>query len=142
MLFMRTILHSWYAKSRQEHFNDIIHAIVPRISKLVLRCTFSRDLLMLSELSVFLVFFKLGTKTDSLNMSFAYPGEPLKILDFGAGSVDCRDNFGKFYSILTSQPVIDRKFAVVSIVGAGNGKSFLLNYCLRYLYATVSRILN
>jgi hypothetical protein len=41
--------------------------------------------------------------------------------------------------ILEHEDVVDRKVVVYSIVGLyRNGKSFFLNYCLRYLYANVS----
>jgi predicted AAA+ superfamily ATPase len=41
--------------------------------------------------------------------------------------------------LFIQEQVKDRKIALISIVGVFRaGKSFLLNYCLRYLYAHVS----
>ena len=71
-----------------------------------------------------------------------FPGEPLTILELGPASSSIQLNYKfneeQLLKILTNQQVIDRKIAVISVVGAfERGKSFLLNYCLRYLYATV-----
>lgn len=43
--------------------------------------------------------------------------------------------------ILLHPDVEDRQIVVISIVGAfRKGKSYFLNYCLRFLYANVSRL--
>ena len=47
--------------------------------------------------------------------------------------------YDKISSIFSKKELVDRKIVVVSVVGAlRKGKSFLLNYCLRYMYANVS----
>lgn len=44
-----------------------------------------------------------------------------------------------FEKLLSHTEVKDRKVVVFSIIGAfRTGKSFFLDYCLRYLYANVS----
>lgn len=45
-----------------------------------------------------------------------------------------------FDTIFLHPDVADRKVVVISIVGAlRKGKSFFLNYCLRFMYANVSK---
>lgn len=47
-------------------------------------------------------------------------------------------DFEKLDEILLHPEVKDRKIVVVSIVGAfRKGKSFLMDYCLRYMYGNV-----
>lgn len=72
----------------------------------------------------------------SLKMSQIY-GEPLNIIKFANSSLE----FDKaaLDSLLLHPEVQDRKIVVLSIVGAfRKGKSFFLDYCLRYLYGNVS----
>ena len=71
-------------------------------------------------------------------------GESLNILSMA-------DNNGKKQYITETEniervflhpDVKDRKVVVLSIIGAyRKGKSFLLDYCLRFLYANVSKML-
>lgn len=65
-------------------------------------------------------------------------GEPLGIIKFnGAASLEF-DRSG-LESLLLHPDVESRKVVVLSIVGAfRKGKTFFLDYCLRYLYAHVS----
>lgn len=65
-------------------------------------------------------------------------GKPQTILDFttnGSITVD----YDKINEIFLHPEVVNRKIVVVSIIGAyRKGKSFFLDYCLRYMYANVS----
>lgn len=65
-------------------------------------------------------------------------GNPINICEFvDNGTLEIN---GNCLEILLLQPEVkNRKVVVVSIVGAFRlGKSFFLDYCLRYLYANVS----
>ena len=64
--------------------------------------------------------------------------EPLNIVKF----IDSRIEYdkGALEGLLLHPDVKDRKIVILSIVGAfRRGKSFFLDYCLRYLYANVSK---
>ena len=70
-----------------------------------------------------------------------YPGEPVEIINFGNPSSGSKLQFDKemFEEMLSHKSVIDRKVWIISIVGAfRKGKSFLLDYCLRFMYTFVS----
>ena len=70
-----------------------------------------------------------------------YPGEPICILSFETSNLVSTYDFntGRLKKILSQRQVMDRNIVVISIVGAfRKGKSFLLDYCLRYLYTNVS----
>lgn len=70
-----------------------------------------------------------------------YPGQPISILDFNSSSrsKDLVFNSQAFENILEHKDVIRRKISVISIMGAfRKGKSFLLDYFLRYMYTNVS----
>ena len=68
-----------------------------------------------------------------------FPGEPLPIVHFGNEKFEFIKE--KLSIILNDKQVVDRKVAIISVVGAfRKGKSFLLDYCLRYLYANVSSV--
>ena len=74
-----------------------------------------------------------------------FPGVPLPIIYFG--NVKSKEKFvfseKDFSIILNDKQVVDRKVAIISVVGAfRKGKSFLLDYCLRYLYANVSSVIS
>jgi atlastin len=72
-------------------------------------------------------------------MSQVY-GEPLSVLKFSSSTLE----FDKaaLESLLLHPQVKDRKIVVLSIVGAfRKGKSFFLDYCLRFLYGNVSETL-
>jgi hypothetical protein len=48
-------------------------------------------------------------------------------------------DYEKLYKLFEHPEIKDRKIVAFSIIGAyRRGKSFFLDYCLRYLYATVS----
>lgn len=63
--------------------------------------------------------------------------EALNILRFENGKpIIVQENLDRIFS---HRDVKNRKIVVFSIIGAyRKGKSFFLNYCLRYLYANVS----
>lgn len=68
-------------------------------------------------------------------------GNPITICEFvDNGTLEIN---GRCLEILLLHPEVkNRKVVVVSIVGAfRQGKSFFLDYCLRYLYANVSEII-
>ena len=70
-----------------------------------------------------------------------YPGRPISILELSSNETqnDFVFNSKEFENILQHQDVINRKISVVSIMGAfRKGKSFLLDYFLRYMYTYVS----
>lgn len=72
--------------------------------------------------------------------SLEYPGKPETILEFKSTvhKKDFQFNISILENILLHEDVYQRKIAVVSIMGAfRKGKSFLLDYFLRYMYTTV-----
>lgn len=70
-------------------------------------------------------------------MSHAF-GEPLNIIKFN-DSLNLDFDQAKLDQLLLHPEVKDRKVVLISIVGAfRKGKSFFLDYCLRYMYANVS----
>lgn len=70
----------------------------------------------------------------------SYPGEAKTFIELAGstnGSFEYNDAVLK--EILQNSLVKDRKIAIISITGAfRRGKSFLLDYFLRYLYTNVS----
>lgn len=61
-------------------------------------------------------------------------GQPVQIISIDETTGTFRMNDEALKSILMRDDVIDRKIAVISVVGAfRKGKSFLLNFFLRYL---------
>lgn len=89
--------------------------------------------------------FGQGRSTNSAQSSqvaetdFSEPG-PVQLLDFGSSenkTVTLKK--GSLEKLFLDPAVSHRNVVVVSIAGAfRKGKSFLLNYFLRYLYANVS----
>jgi atlastin len=66
-------------------------------------------------------------------------GEPLKVINFANSTLEF--DRAALESLLLHPQVKDRKVVVLSIVGAfRKGKSFFLDYCLRFLYANVSSV--
>ena len=66
-------------------------------------------------------------------------GEPASLMSFHNGSIVV--DYKKISEIFLHPEVADRKIVVVSIVGAfRKGKSFFMDYCLRFMYANVSGI--
>jgi hypothetical protein len=69
-------------------------------------------------------------------------GKPLQVLSFSDKNKILFDEKAVI-DLLNHEMVRDRKIVAVSIVGVfRKGKSFLLDYCLRYLYGNVSENLN
>lgn len=63
-------------------------------------------------------------------------GEPKQILNFETGT---DANVAVLKEILDRKALEDHKVVVVSIAGPyRKGKSFFMNYCLRFMYANVS----
>lgn len=83
-----------------------------------------------------------------LGKASTFPGKPIVIFNFDAGYTsnsngeDVEDFIFKskdLAKILKHKDVETRNIAVVSIIGAfRKGKSFVMDYFLRYMYATVS----
>lgn len=70
-------------------------------------------------------------------MSHSY-GKPLSIIKFN-DSKQLEFDKSALDGLLLHPQVKDRKIVLLSIVGAfRKGKSFFLDYCLRYLYGHVS----
>ena len=93
-------------------------------------------------LKVTLAFFAIAAQVISgfPAMNTSYPGQPLSILEFKSNKTtkDFVFNSQAFENILLHEDVINRKISVVSIMGAfRKGKSFLLDYFLRYMYTNV-----
>ena len=67
-------------------------------------------------------------------------GVAANILSFDSNGMNTDDELRE--SILLHPEVKDRKIVVVSVIGAfRKGKSFLMDYCLRFMYANVSKTL-
>lgn len=65
-------------------------------------------------------------------------GNIVNVLKFGEHNQVIVDN-AELDKMFSHPDVKDRKIMVFSIIGAfRTGKSFFLDYCLRYLYANVS----
>ncbi|CRK86731.1 CLUMA_CG000564, isoform A [Clunio marinus] len=68
-------------------------------------------------------------------------GEPLTIIKFNSNGIDF--NKALLDEILLHEKVKDRKVVILAIAGAfRKGKSFFLDYCLRFLYANFKSIKN
>jgi Guanylate-binding protein, N-terminal domain len=64
-------------------------------------------------------------------------GQPLSLMNFENNSFIVE--YEKIDQIFLHPEVANRKIVVVSIIGAfRKGKSFLMDYCLRFMYANVS----
>ena len=76
--------------------------------------------------------------------SINYPGEAKTLIEFASepnATFKFEEKFLK--DLLSNDSVKGRKIAIVSITGAfRRGKSFLLDYFLRYLYLNVCSVLN
>jgi len=76
-------------------------------------------------------------------MSNDHPfGKPIRLLNFtDTNQVDTEEE--EFDQIFSNPEIQDRKVVIFSLIGAfRGGKSFFLDYCLRFLYANVSIIDN
>ena len=104
-------------------------------------------------LKFILIAISLCGANDSLEQTLIYPvkqdvlkpkhnyGKAVSILSFDGRKMTTNDELRE--SILLHPEVKDRKIVVVSIIGAfRKGKSFLVDYCLRFMYANVSYTLN
>jgi hypothetical protein len=80
--------------------------------------------------------------TENVKKSHQY-GEALNIVNFSYHANDTTSvniDHEALDTLLMHSEVKDRKIVVVSIVGDyRGGKSFFLDYCLRFLYANVSK---
>lgn len=74
-----------------------------------------------------------------LNEAMEHPyGNAITIHNIKANG-DVTNDFGAIEKLLNHPDVRNRKIVLFSIIGAyRRGKSFFLDYCLRYLYANVS----
>lgn len=77
---------------------------------------------------------------DDVTESHAHPhGEPLNIMQFtknGSVTVD----YEGIEKMFLHPEVKNRKIVAISIIGAfRKGKSFFMDYCLRFMYANVSK---
>jgi hypothetical protein len=67
-------------------------------------------------------------------------GDGVIIIDFDSKTSVGTVNYEALDLLLLNPEVKDRKIVTVSIVGAfRKGKSFYMDYCLRFMYANVSR---
>jgi atlastin len=68
-------------------------------------------------------------------------GKALNIIQFSEGNLQCDES--SLDNLLLNSQVKSRKIVVFTIVGAfRRGKSFFLDYCLRFMYANVSFLFN
>lgn len=70
-----------------------------------------------------------------------YPGQPVCVFDYKTENSKRNFDFDKnvLEEMLLQDEVVGRSVSVLSIMGgARSGKSFLLDYFLRFMYATVS----
>jgi len=74
-------------------------------------------------------------------MSYDHPfGRPVTVMKFNDMGEVIVDN-EELDKIFNHPEIQDRKIVILSLIGAfRGGKSYLLNYCLRFLYANVSFI--
>lgn len=70
-------------------------------------------------------------------MSKVHPhGKALNILQFNGDQIVLNKN--ELESLLLHSEIKDRKIMILTIVGAfRKGKSFFMDYCLRFMYANV-----
>ena len=67
-------------------------------------------------------------------------GKPITVMKFSDIGEVIVDN-DEVEKIMNHPEIEDRKIVILSLIGAfRGGKSYLLNYCLRFLYAHVSLI--
>ena len=66
-------------------------------------------------------------------------GKPESLLKFSSNN-KVESNLEPITKLLQHKDLKDRKIVVFSIIGAfRKGKSYFLDYCLRYMYANVSK---
>lgn len=69
-------------------------------------------------------------------------GKPVVALEFKSNQ-NVFINTAEIEKLLNHRDVRDRKIVIFSIIGAfRGGKSFFLDYCLRFLYTHVSLLIN
>jgi atlastin len=74
-------------------------------------------------------------------MSCEHPrGKPISVIKFSdSGEVIVDDD--KLNEIFSHPEIQNRKIVILSLIGASRGgKSYFLDYCLRFLYAHVSLV--
>ena len=109
---------------------------------------FERHKMILKKLLlifVFVVLLDLHVEANILKTVSSKPkhqyGSPLNILGFEQEGNDTKvvvDN-NALDGMFLQQEVKNRKVVIVSIIGAfRKGKSFFMDYCLRFMYANVS----
>lgn len=65
-------------------------------------------------------------------------GKPVTVMKFSDTGEIIADN-KEVENIFNNDEIQDRKIVIISMIGAfRGGKSYFLNYCLRFLYAHVS----
>lgn len=103
---------------------------------------YKSDFELTSFISNFLCFNRLKStslKIVEMSSEHTHPfGKPVNVLKFGEGNKVIIDN-AELDKMFLHPDVKNRKVVVFSIIGAfRRGKSFFLDYCLRFLYANVS----
>ena len=93
---------------------------------------------------IFVIVLNFGIASEDFKTTIEHPfGIPTGIITFDDQQLDnstIKVDYEALDLILLHPDVKDRQIVVVSIVGAfRKGKSYFLNYCLRFLYANVSR---
>lgn len=84
------------------------------------------------------LFQALSTSEGTVHSNM--PGNPVLAIEFSNHAGNINFNEAQLDGILNREEIRDRKVVVVSIVGPfRKGKSFLLDYFLRFLYFTVSQ---
>ena len=84
------------------------------------------------------IFFLNSANDDSPK----YPGKPLIIFEFNKSDQNAIQNAStELKQILTHKDVKTRNVSVISIISAfRKGKSFMLDYFLRFMYSNVSNL--
>lgn len=69
-------------------------------------------------------------------------GFPLPLMEISPVNHSITVDYEAIDRMFSSPEIADRKMVAVSVIGAlRKGKSFFMNYCLRYMYANVSDVM-